>query len=264
MTTSHERPLVVLTGATGGIGAAVAQRFIRDGYNILAIATHVERLQILRDADPEHIFPLALPVDSSPSVWLSTLMHSFDYYEIPPRVDILVCAHGYTPITTPSVQISMMDEFIPLLMTDLAGTFLAAQTVAPYMQRQQQGSMVFVTSLHAHQTYPARAAYAAAKAGIGGMARSLALEWGKDGITVNTVLPWQVAGGRTFRQAHVHEQATGEDLLAAYVAKSPLRQLVTEDDVADAVAFLARNRSCTGMELVLDTGVSASMWYKPF
>ena len=259
-----ERPLLVLTGATGGIGAAVAQRFVRDGYNILAIASNAERLQILRDADSTHVFPLVLPVESAPSVWLSTLIHTFDYYEISPRVDVLVCAHGHPPVTEPSISLSMAQAFIPILMTDLGGTFLAAQAVAPYMQRQKQGSMVFISSLHAQQTYPARAAYAAAKAGICGMARSLALEWGRDGITVNTILPWQVAGARTFRLAHQHEQATGEDLLAQYMAKSPQRQLVAEDDVADAVAFLIRNRSCTGMELVIDTGVSASMWHQDY
>lgn len=257
-------PLALITGATGGIGAAVTQRLIRDGYNVLATATNPDRLRTLQQADPQHIFPLVLPVDSAPSIWLSTLINVFNYYELPPTIDVLVCAHGYVPVTTPSTQLSMADEFIPVLMTDLGGAFLAAQAVAPYMQRQQRGAMVFISSLHAHQTYPARPAYAAAKAGICGMARSLALEWGKDGITVNTILPWQVAGGRTFRLAHFHEQATGEDLLAQYVAKSPLRQLVAEDDVADAVAFLIRNRSCTGMELVLDTGVSASMWHKEF
>ena len=257
-------PLALITGATGGIGAAVAQRLIHDGYHILAIATDPDRLRTMQQADPQHIFPLVLPVDSAPSIWLSTLINVFTYYELPATIDVLVCAHGHPPVTTPSTQLSMADEFIPVLMTDLGGAFLAAQAVAPYMQRQQRGAMVFISSLHAHQTYPARPAYAAAKAGICGMARSLALEWGKDGITVNTILPWQVAGGRTFRLAHFHEQATGEDLLAQYVAKSPLRQLVTEDDVADAVAFLIRNRSCTGMELVLDTGVSASMWHKEF
>ena len=257
-------PLALITGATGGIGAACAQRLIREGYNILAIATHSERLQILQEADPHHIFPLVLPVESAPSIWMSTLVQAFLYYELEARVDVLVCAHGYRPVTTPSVTLSVGEEFIPVVMTDLCGTFIAAQAVAPYMQRQGSGSIVFVSSLHARQTYPARAAYAAAKAGVCGMARSLALEWGTDGITVNTVLPWQIAGPRTFRLAHQHDQATGEDLLAQYVARSPRRQLVTEDDVADAVAFLIRNRSCTGMELVLDSGVSASMWHKAF
>ena len=258
------RPLAVVTGATGGLGAAITQRLIHDGANVLAVAQDPERLQILRDADPAHVFPLVLPVDSNPSVWLSTLVNVFPYYDLPPTIAILVCAHGHPPVTEPSISLSMAQAFIPILMTDLGGTFLAAQAVAPYMQRQKQGSMVFISSLHARQTYPARAAYAAAKAGICGLARSLALEWGQDGITVNTILPWQVAGARTFRLAHQHEQATGEDLLAQYMAKSPQRQLVAEDDVADAVAFLIRNRSCTGMELVIDTGVSASMWHQDY
>lgn len=258
------RPLAVVTGATGGIGSAVVRRLLRAEYDILAVATDAERLQSLQETDPQHIFPLALNVCVSQSVWLTSLMTAFDYYGIDPTIDVLVCAHGYPPVKTPSITLSMHDEFIPVVLTDIGGTFLSAQAVVPYMIRQQRGSMVFISSLHAHQTYPARAAYAAAKAGIGGMARSLALEWGHVGITVNTLLPWQVAGTRTFLLAHQHEQATGEDLLTQYQHRSPQRRLVSEEDVADAALFLLQNRSCNGMELVLDGGVSASMWYKDF
>lgn len=258
------RPLVVVTGATGGIGSAVAHRLIRAEYDILAVATDAGRLQALQETDMSHIFPMALNVCVSQSVWLTSLITTLDYYGLPSTIAGLVCAHGHVPVTTPSLLLSMADEFIPVVLTDIAGTFLSAQAVAPYMLQQQAGSMVFIASLHARQTYPARAAYAAAKAGIAGMARSLALEWGGAGITVNTLLPWQVAGARSFLLAHKHEQATGEDLLAQYQNRSPQRRLVTEEEVADAALFLLQNRACNGMELVLDGGVSASMWYKDF
>lgn len=259
------RPIALITGATGGVGTAITARLLREGYTVIATARDPEKLRTLREADLEHILPLVLDACSVQSAWMTTLVSMFDYHGIEPRIDALICAHGYNAVvTTPTVALSMTEEFIPIVLTDLGGCFCAAQAVAPYMIRQQAGSIVFISSLHAHQTYPARAAYAAAKAGIGGMARSLALEWGAQGITVNTILPWQIAGTRTFLQAHHHEQATGEDLLRQYQARSPLRHLVSERDVADAALFLLRNRSCTGMELVLDTGVSASMWYKEY
>ncbi len=256
--------IALVTGATGGIGSAVTQHLVTTGYTVIAVAQDQERLQKLQEADLKHVLPLPLNVGVSQSVWLASLMKVFEYYDIEARIDVLVCAHGAPPVTTPSLQLSMQDEFIPVVFTDLGGAFLAAQAVAPYMIRQHHGSIVFVSSLHAHHTYPARAAYAAAKAGICGMARSLALEWGGHGITVNTILPWQVAGIRSFYLAHKHEQETGEDLLSQYKAKNPQRRLVTEDEVAEAVLFLIRNRSCNGTELVLDGGVSASMWYKDF
>jgi len=95
------------------------------------------------------------------------------------------------------------------------------------------------------------------------MARSLALEWGPLGIRVNALAPWQTAGERTDRFVRA-AKAQGVDLLAAYVATSPLRRLILPEEVADAVLFLASNGGMTGQTLVLDAGVSASMWMRPF
>ena len=257
-------PVAVVTGATGGIGSAVVQQLTQQGYTVLAFARHEEPLRILQEANPRQIFPVSMDVGSPQSVWMTHLIAVFDYYDVPPQIDVLVCAHGFPPVTTPSLSVSFMDEFAPFMVHDVGGSFLAAQAVAPYMIRQSQGSIVFVSSLHAHQTYPARAAYAAAKAGVCAMARSLALEWGPLGITVNTVLPWQVDGRRSQQLIHQHEQVAGEDLLTAYQQRSPQRRLITEDEVAQAVLALIQNRACNGTELILDGGVSASMWHKPF
>ncbi len=259
-------PIAVVTGATGGIGATVTQHLARDGYTVLACARNTERLQILRDLDPVHIFPLQFDVCDTQSHWLAYLVESFDYYRIEsPRIDVLVCCHGYAPVVKPSISLSMVGDFIPVIMTDIAGTFLAAQACASYMIRQGRGAMVFVSSLHAKQTYPARAPYAASKAAVCSMARSLAIEWAPYGIRVNTVLPWQVDGDRTQRMAHAAEQQDGaEDLIEMYKRRSPMRRLITEDDVARSVLYLLHNESVNGTELVVDGGVSASMWYRPF
>ena len=131
------------------------------------------------------------------------------------------------------------------------------------MVTRHQGAIVLLSSLHAWQTYPARTAYAASKAAIGGLMRSLALEWGPLGVRVNALLPWQVDGPRS--QALIAAAAAhGEDLREAYLRRTPLRRLVTPAEVAGAVVFLLQNSAMHGGELVLDGGVSASMWYQPF
>jgi NAD(P)-dependent dehydrogenase (short-subunit alcohol dehydrogenase family) len=177
-------------------------------------------------------------------------------------LDLLVTAHGAAPVVRPSLHVNGTD-LERVYESDVWGTLLACQVAAKAMMRGDGGAMVLLTSLHAFQSYPARAPYAAAKAAVVGMMRSLALEWGPLGIRVNAVAPWQTEGPRTswfIAQA----ESRGEDLAEAYRAKSPLRRLIRPEEVADAVVFLARNPSMTGQCLVLDAGVSASMWMHPF
>lgn len=257
--------IALVTGAAGGIGAAVTKRLVENQYTVLALGRHQEALAALQEECPARILPVVFDVTSPQPLWLTGLVNIFSYYDIPPRIDVLVCAHGHPPITnTSSVALSVPMEFGPVIFTDLVGAFTASQAILPYMIRQQSGSIIYISSLHAHQTYPARASYAAAKAGVCGMARSLALEFGKEGIRINTILPWQVDGKRTTMIAHAHEQKTGEDLQSRYLRRSPIHALIPENDIADAALFLINNRSCHGMELVLDGGVSASMWHEDF
>lgn len=258
-------PIAFVTGSTGGIGSSVCQRLSKEGYTVIAHGRDTERLQILREGDPKHILPLQFDICDSQAKWLAMLVECFDYYRIDaPRIDVLVCCHGARPVTTPSLQLSVSHEFIPVFATDVFGTFLAAQAVAPYMIRQGAGSMIFLSSLHARQTYPSRAPYAASKAAVCAMARTLALEWAPYGIRVNSLLPWQVDGVRTQMMSHKAEQETGKDLVSAYTTRSPMRRLITEEEVADAVMFLVKNTGMNGAEVVLDGGVNASMWYRSY
>jgi len=257
--------IAFVTGSTGGIGAAVCQRLVKNGYTVIAHGRNAERLRMLRDAATQHILPLQFDICDSQAKWLACLVECFDYYQIAsPRIDALVCCHGEQPVTTPSLQLSVTHEFLPLFAVDVVGAFLAAQSIAPYMIRQQSGSITFISSIHAHQTYPSRAPYTAAKAAVSSMARSLALEWGRYGIRVNSVLPWQVDGERTRRLSYKAEQETGQDIIEKYLTRSPIQKLITEDEVADAVMFLINNHGMNGSEIILDGGVSASMWYESY
>jgi len=178
------------------------------------------------------------------------------------RLDLCVTCHGAPPVVGPSLDLAP-EDLERVWRTDARGTFLCAREAARAMIGRGGGSLVLVTSLHGLQTYPQRLPYAAAKADVMGMARALAVEWGPLGVRVNAVAPWQVATPRT--QRFVDEaEARGEDLGAQYRARSPLRRLIRPEEVADAVLFLARNGGMTGQTLVLDAGVSASMWYRSF
>ena len=256
--------IALVTGSTGGIGRAVCRRLADEGYIIIAMGRDEAALHAVVSIDKDHILPVAFDVNLPQSQWLTKLMDTISWYALPLQIDALVCCHGHQSVTTPTLKVSLVDEFLPVLATDVVGTFLAAQAVVPYMIRHRRGSMVFVSSLHARQSYPDRAAYASSKAAVVELAKNLAITFGQYGIRANAVLPWQVDGSRTQALATQALQRDGTDLYTLYKQRSPLGRLVTEQQVADAVWFLINNQAMNGAELILDTGVSASMWFHPF
>lgn len=165
-------------------------------------------------------------------------------------IDGVVCCHGAPGLIKPSLEVAD-DEFKHVLEIDLLGSFIVAREAMRYMATQGHGRIVFVSSIHALATYPKRAAYAAAKAGVCGLMRAIAVEWAKDGVFVNAVLPGQVA---TTRRTDMHESA------AAY-GRSPSGGFVDVEAVAEAAYYLLRAPGVNGHSLVVDDGWTASAWY---
>ena len=157
----------------------------------------------------------------------------------------------------------MLDAINNVFDVDVMGAAKLCNIVGQYMLDAGHGSIAIVSSLHAYQTYPARLPYAIAKSAMLGMSRALAVEWGGRGVRTNVILPWQVLGPRTQRLADV-QRHYGEDLIESYKRKSPMRRLIHPEEIADAIMFLHSTPSANGIELVLDGGVSQSMWYQPF
>ena len=131
------------------------------------------------------------------------------------------------------------------------------------MLKQRKGAIVLIGSAHAYQGYPERLPYSIAKTAMLGLSRSLALEWGTRGVRTNIICPWRVAGPRTQRIIDAH-QSYGEDIKEAYKQRSPMRQLISADDIAQTVLWIEGVTCGNGMEILLDGGVAQSMWYKPY
>ena len=247
--------VAVISGISGGIGRAIGERLLYEGYTVVGVGR--------RHIPPEETAASCMmyvwcDVRNSKEVSLLSQTAILCYG----RCDLLVIAHGHAPVTTSTIDLDAQ-TVADVLLTDVHGAFLLAQAFGRIMLNQHAGDIIFISSLHARQTYPARAPYAAAKAGVVGLMRSLALEWGGAGVKVNAILPWQVETPRT--QALIAEaRACGADLQEAYLQRSPMRRLVQPEDVAQAVVALVANPACNGVELVLDGGVSASMWYRGY
>ena len=245
--------VALVSGISGGIGSAIGRGLLQEGYTVVGLSRHAP--PAASQACTTH-----MRCDVRDTAQVTYVARTFRamYHQC----DVLVVAHGYPPVTVPTVDLPSI-AFTDVLLTDVYGAFLLAQAFGRLMLSQRHGDIVFVSSLHARQTYPARAPYAAAKAGVVGLMRSMALEWGSAGVKVNAILPWQVETPRT--QALIAEaHARGEDLQEAYLQRSPQRRLVQPEDVAQAVLALVANPACNGAELVLDGGVSQSMWYQDY
>lgn len=245
---------IVISGITGGIGGAIAAYLLASltpSPTLLGLTrrllddTGMCHYYCVNPADPEDIAVAAQSI--------------FETYG---PCDALIMAHGHSPVTDVTLSLSPA-RFTDVLQTDVAYAFLLAQTFGRQMVEQRRGNIIAISSLHARQTYPARAPYAASKAAVCGMMRSLALEWGPHGVRCNTILPWQVAGQRT--DAFIAEaRKRGENLEEAYLARCPARQFVSPEDIGRTVEWLINTPSVNGAEIVLDGGVSASMWHKGY
>jgi NAD(P)-dependent dehydrogenase (short-subunit alcohol dehydrogenase family) len=151
-----------------------------------------------------------------------------------------------------------------LWQCDVMGAVHLCELVGRRMVEQRRGSIVLVSSMHAHATYPQRAPYVMAKSALCGLTRALAVEWGPSNVRVNALVPWQVQNERSEAVAAQEWAESGIDTLELYRQRSPLRHLVTAEDIARTVLWLTETPSMSGAEISVDCGVGASMWHRPF
>jgi NAD(P)-dependent dehydrogenase (short-subunit alcohol dehydrogenase family) len=173
------------------------------------------------------------------------------------RLDILVPNAG---VNTRVKAVELGDESLrDMLETNLYGAFVTCQVFAPLLLEKPGGRVVVTSSAVAIHGMDLRAAYTATKAGLTGLVRSLAIEWGPMGTTVNAVGPGVIQTPLT--QAYIDEHP---ERAQAAIDNTPLRRLGTPEDVADVVAFLASDaaRFITGQTIYVDGGFTAgSSWW---
>jgi len=217
--------IALVTGATRGIGAAIAERLSRDGARVVGTATTPEgaariseslaarggRGAVLDVVKPESIEALLADVEAREGA-----------------VGILCNNAG---ITRDTLLVRMKEEdWDAVLDTNLASVFRLSKAVLRGMMKARQGRIVSITSVVGLTGNPGQANYAAAKAGIIGFTKSLAREVGSRGITVNAVAPGFIDTDMT--------RALAEAQRASLNAQIPLGRLGQPADIAAAVAFL--------------------------
>jgi 3-oxoacyl-[acyl-carrier protein] reductase len=237
----------IVTGAARGMGKAIAAHLLSRGDTVWCVDWDAGQLDTTVGeftALPGTAVAYACDIGDAESV--EALWRTADAAGA--RMTSLVNNAGIFPRST--ALDTRLDDWNRVIAVDLTGGFLMAQhLVRRLVARGQEGAVVSVTSGQAYRPHGRAAAYAAAKAGLAGLSRSLAYEWGPLGIRVNTVVP----GLTDTAQSRVVKSDQDYRTAAASV---PLRRLGTPSDVAAAVAFLLSDHAShiTGQALAVNGG----------
>ncbi|WP_062113104.1 SDR family oxidoreductase [Aureimonas sp. AU40] len=238
-------PLVVITGACGGIGAALVERFGRSGARL--VLCDLDPAALERVTHPAVALRLGFDLADPAACRAATARIERDV-GVP---DIFVSNAGWTRAET--LATTDDEAWRHELAVNLTGTRDLATPLLGAMRARGSGAFVFVSSVNALGHY-GNPAYSAAKAGLLAYMRAIAVEAGPDGVRANAVCPGSV---RT--PAWDHRFAEKPDLLGRIAPLYPLRRMVTPQEVAEAVFFLASPLSSgiTGVALPVDAGLGA-------
>jgi 3-oxoacyl-[acyl-carrier protein] reductase len=237
--------VAIVTGASRGIGRAIAEQLARQGAVVVAAA----RGENARPAVDEIVAAKgraeAVSLDvTEPGACEQLVANVLERHS---RIDILVNNAG---ITRDQLLLRMKrDDWDAVLATNLTAAFTLSQAVLKPMIRQRGGRIIAISSVVGQSGNAGQANYAASKAGLIGFTKALALEVASRGITANVVAPGMIETDMT---RALTEQARDE-----WASKIPLRRLGTPADIASAVCYLASDEASyiTGQVLAVNGGM---------
>jgi 3-oxoacyl-[acyl-carrier protein] reductase len=240
-----EGQVALVTGASRGIGAAIALELARCGVKVVGTATTDAGAQKISETLSSFAGCVGRALDVTDAAAAEALVESV--VKEHGGLQILVNNAG---ITRDTLAMRMKDEdWDAVLDANLKGVFRMSRAVMRNMMKQRYGRIVNITSVVGASGNPGQANYAAAKAGVAGMTRALAKELGSRNITVNCVAPGFIETDMT--------AGLGEDQQKTLLAQIPLGQLGKPSDIAHAVVYLASPQASyvTGQELHVNGGM---------
>jgi len=236
---------ILITGATGGIGKCLVERFINLGGNVLGTGTKVEKLDLLKKK------------------YSNIKIKKFDisdHARIEEFIDDVVLELGGLDILINNAGTNMDnlslrlkdEEWKKVIDVNLTSTFLLAKHSIKKMLKNKFGRVVNITSVVGHTGNLGQSNYAASKAGIIGMSKSLAIEYAKKNITINCVSPGFIVSDMTMNIA--------EKVKLYLTSRIPMGKLGTGDDVSNCVAFLSSDQASyvTGETIHVNGGMYMS------
>lgn len=243
----NEQRVAIVTGASRGIGRAISRRLANDGCIVALIARDESSLaEVQSEIEDEGGVASCHVCDLQDSeVFATTIKSIIEQYN---RLDILINNAG---MTRDGLLLRMTDEdFDAVINVNLKAVFAGCRTVAKPMMKGRWGRMINITSVTGLSGNAGQANYAAAKAGLVGLTKTLAKEFGSKGITANAVAPGFIETDMTAN--------LGDNIRNSVESNLPLRRYGQPEEIAAAVSFLASEDASyiTGQVVVVDGGLT--------
>ncbi len=249
MTHSNQARVALVTGATRGIGRAIAVALGAQGHTVIGTATTEEGASAI-----------TATLASAGVKGEGRVLQVNDATACEALLDDILAKHGSigilvnnAGITRDNLAMRMKDEeWDAVIQTNLTAVFRLSRGVLRPMMKARWGRIINITSVVGQSGNPGQANYAAAKAGVAGMSRALAREVGSRGITVNAIAPGFIDTDMT--------KALTDDQIKSLTAQIPAQRLGTPDDIAASVVFLASEGASyiTGETLSVNGGMVMS------
>lgn len=248
-----EGKTVIVTGAASGIGRGVAERFSREGANV-----------VLCDIDDRKLDEVVAGLPAGRTLGRRCDVSHYDEVEALVNaaverfggLDVMVNNAGIAPEGS-ATEVSVAD-WGRTLDTDLSGVFHGCKAALPALL-ERGGCIVNTASVSGLAADWALCAYNAAKGGVVNLTRSIALDFGSKGVRANAVCPSLTRTGMT------EDMLKDQALVASFMERMPLKRVAEPADIAGVVAFLASDdaRFVNGVNLPVDGGVTASNGQPP-
>lgn len=241
-----ENQVVIVTGATRGIGKGIAKGFVIEGAKVVLVGRDEPLLKAvvseIENAGGQAIYlqgDVSNPVDMKKMAEAATAHYG--------KIDVLCHNAGIYPHAR--LENMTLEEWGEVIDVNLTGTFLAIKACIPAMKKQHSGKIVITSSISGPQVaLPGYSHYTASKAGITGLMRTAAVELAKYGITINAVEPGTIITESV--------EALGQEHMHKMTQAVPLGRLGRIEEVASVIQFLASDAASyiTGQSIIIDGG----------
>jgi 3-hydroxybutyrate dehydrogenase len=254
---SGKRALV--TGSTSGIGLAIARAMAKDGANLVingfgdAAAIEKERTGLEKEFGIKAIYSGA---DMTKPAEIDAMIAQAE--KTLGSVDVLVNNAGIQHVA--NIEDFPTDKWDAIIAINLSSSFHTIRAAFAHMKQRKYGRIINIASAHGHVASPFKSAYVAAKHGIIGLTKTVAIEAANDGVTCNAICPGWVLTPLVQKQIEARAKASGQSVEDAKVAllseKQPMHQFSTPENIGALAVFLASDaaQSITGSAYSIDGG----------